>query len=270
MGILTYAAAMSHAPGISAFPTAPPADQREGFFCAVSEARLALEKAAPDALVVIAPDHFTNFFVDNMPAFCVGLNESYLGPVEDWLKIEKHNVPGARALAKEILRTCFDSGIEPAFSERLRLEHSVMVPLSLLTPKFDIPIVWIMLNCQVPPLPGLRRCFELGKTIRRVIERMDSRIGIVATGGLSHWPGAPEGGDINDSFDKEFLSMLAAGDLESILSLSNDRIDEAGFGAWEVRQWLTVLGAAQDRRCRTLAYAPVREWETGCAVTLFE
>lgn len=270
MGTMNYSAAMSHAPGISAFPNAPPLDQRNLYFSAIDEARIALEKAEPDALVVIAPDHFTNFFVDNMPAFCVGLNENYVGPAEDWLRIDKCNVPGARALAKDILNTCFASGIEPAFSEDLRLEHSVMVPLSLLTPKMDIPIVWIMINCQVPPLPPLRRCFELGRAIRRVFDRRDGRFAILGTGGLSHWPGAPEGGDIDDVFDREFLAMLERGVPEPVLALTNERIDQAGFGAWEVRQWLTVLGAGPERRGRTLAYAAVREWETGCAVTLFE
>jgi len=270
VGTLNYSAAMSHAPGITAFPDAPPMDQRRLVLSAIDEARAALEEARLDALVVIAPDHFTNFFVDNMPAFCVGLSESYVGPAEDWLGIDKRTVPGAQALARDILGTCFASGLEPAFSRKLRLEHSVMVPLSLLTPKMDIPIVWIMINCQVPPLPSLRRCFELGSAIRRVFDRRDGRFGILGTGGLSHWPGAPEGGDIDAVFDHEFLAMLEKGDPELVLALANERIDRAGFGAWEIRQWCTVLGAALERRGRTLAYAAVREWETGCAVTLFD
>lgn len=270
MGTLTYSAAMSHAPGITAFPEAPPREQRESFFGAMQEARLALEKARPEVLVVVAPDHFTNFFVDNMPPFCIGLNERYQGPVEEWLRIDKRVIPGARGVAQEILSTCFDCGVDLAFSESLRLEHSVMVPLSLLTPRMDVPIVWIMLNCQVPPLPGLRRCFELGRAIRRAMDKRPERFALVGTGGLSHWPGAPEGGDIDQAFDREFLGLLETGDVEKILSLSAARIDQAGFGAWEVRQWITVLGAAPERRGRTLAYAAAKEWETGCAVTLFQ
>ncbi len=270
MGTLSYSAAMSHAPGMTAFPSAPPREQREPYFAAMNEARAALEKARPEALVVIAPDHFTNFFSDNMPPFCIGLNERYRGPVEDWLRIEKHVIPGARDLAQDILSSCFDAGIDLAFSENLRLEHSVMVPLSMLTPKMDVPIVWIMQNCQVPPLPSLRRCFELGRVIRSVVDRRPGRYALIGTGGLSHWPGAPEGGQIDEAFDREFLELLAEGNPDRILSLSNERMDRAGFGAWEVRQWITVLGAAPERRGRTLAYAPVKEWETGCAVMLFQ
>ena len=270
MGSLTYSAAMSHAPGITAFPALPPENQRAPYFAAMEQARQALEKARPEVLIVVAPDHFTNFFSDNMPPFCIGLNERYHGPVEDWLRIEKRVIPGAREVAQDILSTCFDSGIELAFSESLRLEHSVMVPLSILTPKMNVPIVWIMQNCQMPPLPSLRRCYALGQAIRRVIDRRPERFALIGTGGLSHWPGAPEGGDIDEAFDKEFLRLLEAGDTEAVLSISKARMDQAGFGSWEIRQWVTVLGAAPERRGRTLAYAPVREWETGCAVTLFQ
>lgn len=267
---MSYAAAMSHAPGITAFPDAPPADMRLRYRAALQEAKRAFDKAKPDVLVVVAPDHFTNFFVDNMPPFCIGLNERYEGPVEEWLRIDRRVVPGAREVAKDILSTCFDSGIELSFSEALRLEHSVMVPLSILSPETDVPIVWIMLNCQVPPLPRLRRCYELGRTLRSVFDRRAERFALIGTGGLSHWPGAPEGGNIDEAFDREFLQALDKGEPEAVLALSNERIDRAGFGAWEVRQWLTVLGAVPERRARTLAYIAAKEWETGCAVTLFQ
>src|SRR5258708_546008 len=107
MGIVAFSAAMSHAPGITAFPDAPPSEQRERFFSAVNPARAALTAAKLDPLIVIAQDHFKNFFIDNMPAFCVGLNESYVGPAEDWLGIRRQDVPGAPDLAKEILNCAF-------------------------------------------------------------------------------------------------------------------------------------------------------------------
>jgi aromatic ring-opening dioxygenase catalytic subunit (LigB family) len=261
---------MSHAPGITAFPDAPPVLQRERFFAAVEEARAALEKARPDVLIMIAPDHFTNFFVDNMPPFCIGLNDRYTGPVEDWLRIEKRVIPGAREVAQDILSTGFESGIELAFSETLRLEHGTMVPLSLLTPRMDVPVVWIMMNCQVPPLASLGRCDELGRMIRSVVDRRPERFAILGTGGLSHAPGAPEMGYIDEAFDREFLGFLEKGDLDAVLSLPAKRIDNAGFGAWEIRPWVVAQGAVPERRGRTLVYEPMKEWDTGCAVTLFQ
>jgi aromatic ring-opening dioxygenase catalytic subunit (LigB family) len=267
---MTYSAAMSHAPGMTAFPDSPAAEQAKRFFAGVTEAKQALETNKPEVLIAIAPDHFTNFFVDNMPAICIGLNESYHGPVEDWIRVEKRTVTGAKDVARDILWSAFDSGMEPAFSETLKLEHSLMSPLSLLMPKMDIPIVWIMLNCQVPPLPSLRRCYELGKIIRAVADRRPERIGIVGTGGLSHAPGAPELDEIDEGFDREFLALLERGDTEAILSMPKEKMDRAGFGSWEIRQWVTVLGAVPERRSRVLCYEAVKEWDTGCAVALFQ
>ena len=76
-------------------------------------------------------------------------------------------------------------------------------------------------------------------------------------------------GEIDENFDREFLHKLETMSVDSILSMPKERIDDAGFGAWEIRQWLTVAGAVPELRGHTLAYEAIREWDTGCAVTLF-
>lgn len=270
MGTITYSAAMSHAPGMATAPDAAPAPQRDRFFAGADEARRHLEEARPDLIVVIAPDHFANFFVDNMPPFCIGLNERYKGPIEKWLGMDPLSIPGGADFARELLWTAFDEELETAFSESLKLEHGLVVPLQFLTPAMDVPIVWIMINCLVPPLPSLRRCYRLGEVIRKVVERRSERVAVIGTGGLSHAPGAPEAGDIDQDFDREFLALLEKGDSEAMVSLTNQRIDKAGFGAWEIRPWVAVAGAVPERRGRALAYEAVKEWDTGCAVVLFE
>ena len=32
-----------------------------------------LNAAKPDVLLVVSPDHWSNFFLDNLPAFCIGV-----------------------------------------------------------------------------------------------------------------------------------------------------------------------------------------------------
>ena len=58
-----------------------------------------LEAARPDALVIVAAEHFANFFMNNMPAFAVGMADQYEGPIEDpeWLRIRAHLHPRQRA-----------------------------------------------------------------------------------------------------------------------------------------------------------------------------
>jgi aromatic ring-opening dioxygenase catalytic subunit (LigB family) len=270
MGSLVFAGAISHAPGIAAFRNAAGETQRGNFFKAADVLRERIEQAQPDALLVIAPDHFSNFFVDNMPAACITMNEKYEGPVEDWLNIPKLTIPGNQDLARALLQYSFKNGIEPAFSHQVKLEHGVLVALQMVTPRFDIPIVWVMQNCQVPPMLSLRRCYAFGRAMREAIDGSDLRVGVLGTGGLSHAPGAPEADELDPEFDKHFLSLLDRNAVEELLDMPSERIDEAGFGTWEIRQWITALGVANDRHPRTLAYEAVVGWDTGCGAAIYE
>ena len=42
----------------------------------MKEVRRRLEGAAPDVILVMASDHFTNFLYNNLPQFCMGVWES--------------------------------------------------------------------------------------------------------------------------------------------------------------------------------------------------
>jgi len=88
---LAFAAAAVHAPGITGRPQNATEQQRAVFFPAYQRLRERLEAARLDALVMVSAEHFTNFFMNNMPAFCFGLAEGYPGPSEDepFLKIPK-------------------------------------------------------------------------------------------------------------------------------------------------------------------------------------
>ncbi|MGY3138375.1 aromatic ring-opening dioxygenase catalytic subunit (LigB family) [Bradyrhizobium sp. USDA 4501] len=269
MGDLAFAAALSHAPGIAAFTDKAPEQQRRDFLKAAARVGAELDASKPDAIVFIAPDHFTNFFVDRMPAFCVGMNEDYEGPVEKWLGIPKGRVPGAADFAAHLLEEAMESGFDPAFSRGLKLEHSVMVPMSLIRPQRDIPIVWIMVNCQVAPMPSLRRCYDFGKVLRKTIGLRSERIAVIATGGLSHAPGAAEASRLDPDFDRQFLALLASDKPTSVLDIPLSRLDQAGFGSWEIRPWAVALGATEGRPAQTLSYAPIEAWQTGCAVSVF-
>jgi len=86
----------------------------------------------------------------------------------------------------------------------------------------------------------------------------------------THLMGAPESGLIDEEFDRDFLQLISSEQPGRILGIPGARLDAAGFGAWEIRQWATALSAAADAPARILAYEPVTGWETGCAAALFE
>ena len=39
-----------------------------------------------DVLVVVSPDHWVNFFINNLPAICIGIGDEHDGPPEPFMK----------------------------------------------------------------------------------------------------------------------------------------------------------------------------------------
>jgi len=93
---------------------------------------------------------------------------------------------------------------------------------------------------------------------------------MIATGGLSHWPGEAKHGKINVPFDKKFLNNLIARDLDRLTAYSHNEINaEAGSGGHEIRTWIALAGAVETWQPELLAYEPVVPWATGCGLVTF-
>jgi len=143
-----------------------------------------------------------------------------------------------------------------------------MTVLHFLNPDGRVPVVPIVQNCAVAPMPSLGRCYRLGAALRRAIEQWPNpaRVALIGAGGLSHWVGMPGMGRINVDFDRWFLSRLAAGRAEEVVTLTDAEVERAGNGAHEIRSWLTVAGAVPGKPARVLAYEPITAWVTGMGV----
>ena len=74
---LVYAGVCSHAPGITGrADMIEDTVQRDRLYAAFAQQRKAIEDSDAEALIVVAAEHFANFFMNNMPAFCIGTGES--------------------------------------------------------------------------------------------------------------------------------------------------------------------------------------------------
>src|SRR5882757_5752655 len=93
---LVFAGICSHAPGITGRADMATAELREPLYAALRGMQQQLAASKPDALIIIAAEHFANFFMNNMPSFAVGMADQYHGPIEDpgWLKIARTSIPG--------------------------------------------------------------------------------------------------------------------------------------------------------------------------------
>lgn len=256
--------AVSHAPGILSAPDRPPAEVADRVQSAYAEAQRRLHAARPEAVVLVTSEHFANFF-EIVPAFYLNVAGSAHGPVEGWLGIEERDVPGHPALARRVLEHALDAGFDLAFGDGLALDHGCFVPIEKLG-LAEVPVVPLLVNALVEPMPTLRRCRDLGIELGSALQAAPERVALVAAGGLSHWPGMAEAGLMSPEWDEAVLRQLEAGDREVLWEPPSDGLEEAGPGAAELRSWAVVGAAAPAAPADILGYEPVAEWATGCAV----
>jgi 2,3-dihydroxyphenylpropionate 1,2-dioxygenase len=244
---LVFAGAMSHGPGMTARADRANPAVRDPFFATLGRMRETIEESRPDAIMVIAAEHFANFFMNNMPAYCIGMADEYEGPIEDpdWLRIPRRTVPGNPDLSRRIISKVMER-VDASYAEEWKFDHGIMVPLSFLTPRFDVPVIPVNINCQGPPLTPLHRSYEFGRAVRAACDAVPERIALVGTGGISHWPATPNSGKINLEWDLEFLDRWTRNDREALTSFSDEEtLSDAGQGGFEIRTLIAVAGACE-------------------------
>ncbi len=264
---LVFTAICSHAPGITArADMADPAD-RDALYAAMGDLRERLEEARPDAVIVLAAEHFANFFMNNMPAFAIGMGEAYSGPIEDpdWLKIPHRAVKGAPDLGKRLISEMLQT-VDVAYAEEWQFDHGIIVPLHLLDPENKLTVIPANINCQGPPLTPLHRAWAFGEALRRAADAVPERIALVATGGISHWPATPDSGKINEAWDRDFLTRWLANDRESLLHYTDaETYRDAGQGGFEIRTFIAAAAAAGGPGTLHF-YRPIPVFAVGCTV----
>jgi hypothetical protein len=239
MATLAGVFAASHMPPMVNAPHAIPPELFAEASAAYATLGERLRAAHPDVLVIVAPDHFQNFFIDNLPAFCVGLGDEHGGPVEPWMKGAPASFAGHPALGAHVLQALYDADFEPALSYRLRLDHGYALPLrfTAFTPPAIVPIV---VNNVQAPMPSVRRCHALGRV--------------------------PTMGRIDRAFDAGFLERMRAPDSAALCAYMTAHIDAAGNGAQEMRNWVVARGAAADAPLEIIFYRAIPQWFTGMCI----
>lgn len=269
---LVYSGVLSHAPGITGrADLVENVAMREEFYSSLERQRQEIKASGATALIVIAAEHFANFFMNNMPAFCIGIGASYAGPIEDqaWLKIRKTSIPGAPKLARTLTTEVMQT-VDTAYAEEWKFDHGIMVPLHFLTPNYDMPIIPVNINCQGPPLTPLHRAWEFGHALRRACDSVTDKIALVGTGGISHWPATPDSGKINESWDREFLDRLMRQDKAALLAYSDEETyRDAGQGGFEIRTFIAAAAAARGPGELQFYTAELPIFAVGCTVARF-
>jgi aromatic ring-opening dioxygenase catalytic subunit (LigB family) len=223
----------------------------------------------PDVLVVVSPDHWVNFFLNNLPTVCIGVGDENDGPPEPFMaSFPYKTLPGDGGFGQHLMRSALGHGFDPSASYRLTLDHGFCIPLWLA----DLPalprIVPVIINALQDPMPTVERSLQLGKMIANAIASYpaETRIAVLGTGGLSHSIGEPTMGDIDEGFDRAALEALRGHDDSVVAATITDALERTGNGSHEVRCWVVAHGAAGNAsNFELIDYMACPEVYVGCA-----
>ena len=198
-----------------------------------------LKALEPDVWIMISNDHTNQFFLNCTPAFAFHVGATVGGSFAG--RDFNYDVDSETALG--LVRHLQDEGFDPAFTSTVDMEYSAAIPLEHLG--VDAPVVPIYVNAYVPPQPSMERCYALGRALGRGLAAMGKTAVVVASGGMSHFPGTDRYGSPDLAFDEALMAPLMAGHLRSLLALDARRLDDTGN--IELRCWGVAAGTLGER-----------------------
>jgi protocatechuate 4,5-dioxygenase beta chain len=248
--------ASTHHPFYLKATTAPPEEQMPQapeWKRKVEAFRQTLASANPDVLVMIGSDHFHQIFLDNYPQFLIGKASRYDATFyneEREFGLPKYVLAGDEDLSGFIHQSLLSQDFDLAFSNELKIDHSIVCPIITLRPQNDLPIVPIYTNIFAPPLASPKRFFDLGRAIRKAIDDYppETRVAAIGTGHLSLELGGPrqfmETGP-DPAFDRQAIEWLRTGDINAILgSVTHESLERSGNATHGFLNFILMLGVA--------------------------
>lgn len=268
MAELVGAFAASHAPLIARDWHLLSEARREQITAAFRELGRRMAASRADVIIELSPDHWVNFFLDNLPSICIGVGDTHDDPPEPFMKAFPYRpVLGHAALGQHIAATALARDFEPSISHHLKLDHGFCIPLW----RMELPslprVVPIIVNDLEPPMISIRRCFAWGKLLADAIASFPEknlRVAILATGGLSHSIGEPEMGAIDETFDHDCIRAFTNGNEAALVDFLEARMAAAGNGTHEVRNWVIAHAAMGNHGFDLIDYRAVPEVYVGC------
>src|SRR5262249_4385131 len=108
------------------------------------------------------------------------------------------------------------------------------------------PVLPIYVNAYLPPQPTMERCYGFGQAIARTVTALGLKTVVLASGGMSHFPGTDRYSNPQLSWDRQALEKLEAGNLKSLIGYDEAELDDTGN--IELRCWACAAGALGERK----------------------
>ncbi len=210
-----------------------------------------IREADPDVIILVYNDHASAFSLEIIPTFALGCAAEFPIADEGWGPRPVPKVKGHPELASHIAQSVILDEFDLTIVNKMDVDHGLTVPLSLMygQPKeWPCPVIPLAVNVVQYPPPTGRRCFNLGRAIRKAVQSFDEdlRVVVFGTGGMSHQIQGPRAGFINKEFDARFLDAIVK-DPAALTRISHvEYLRESGSEGIELVMWLIMRGALED------------------------
>ena len=261
MGEIVAAIATCHAPQLFTYPPDEDHAQLDATIAAMRELGKVLDDTKPDVAIFLGSDHLETFSIGCVPLFAILAGNRAIAKFAN----RTYDLPIHREMAEDFLTRLVRAEFDFAYSEDAVLGHAFAVPFEFILGGRDIPVVPFHTNVYLPPLATPRRCARLGREIAGIIASRSERVAIIASGGMSHFPGTWKYMHPDFDFDRWMIAELERGNTDALLDLTVEQLDEVGNT--ELLTWAILLGAIGEQPGELLHYTPT--WHHGHAMMRF-
>jgi 2,3-dihydroxyphenylpropionate 1,2-dioxygenase len=241
-------AMLPHAPQFVTMPETEDRGTVERVRAVAAEIGARLKAMAPDLWIIFSNDHAEQFFHVSAPPFTIHVGDEATGAFAGREFCWK--IPGGVGL--ELVRQMYRQGFDPAFTSVAKIDYAIGIPLTHLG--VEDPVLPIYVNAYLPPQPTMERCYAFGQAVARIVTAMGLRTAVVASGGMSHFPGTERYSNPDLAWDKAVLEQVSAGNLKSLIGWDEATLDQAGNV--ELRCWAAAAGALGERKPDIMSMEP--------------
>jgi len=202
----------------------------------------------PDVWLTVSNDHAQQFFLDCAPPFVFHVG----GEARGTFAGKNFRYPIASEIAFALVRSLYRLGFDPAFSSTAAVDYALGIPLAHLG--VQAPILPLFVNAYLPPQPAIERCYAFGQAIATALGALGVKAVVIASGGMSHFPGTERYANPDTAFDQGLLASIERGNLKALAGLAEEQLDASGN--IELRCWAVAAGMLGERKPDVLEFNP--------------
>ncbi|WP_454829985.1 DODA-type extradiol aromatic ring-opening family dioxygenase [Paraburkholderia xenovorans] len=240
-------------------------DQAEA---AMDELRERIRAARLDVLIVVGDDQTELFRTTNNPAFAIyygetirnakrvtGENDSWYARARTMRQEPDADVdyPVRSDMARWMIRELCERDFDMAAMDGLERGQYEGHAFSFIHRRYlqglDLPVIPVIVNTFDPPnQPTPRRCMQLGAALRELVEAYpeDLRVGVLASGGLSHFV-------VDEELDNGIIDAIRRKDSAWLAALDPKQLQA---GSSEIRNWIIAVEAVKSLDLEWVSYTP--------------